>query len=628
VNRSDISPAVRGFALAFVMGAIISASTASLATDTVTDAVAAVDPPAPVTISGAGSSQIEGELTGWGNAVFEADSPVNLAYYSKGSSGGRVQLLRGVNDFAVSGVPFTTAELASRKAGDGEMQSVPLSVSALAVVATSPFLDRPRTWNQLTTDPGCIADPNTIDPADCETRAPYTGPIRVPAENLSALMLDLSPSIQGADKQRNLLATWAHPAMIEANTPKANTTLQVAGIGTVQHRFVNRSEGSAANEFLIGYARAIGPNAYALKKKEEPQWNWDAPDGQFPPRVFSKSGMQTQIGTIGLEPGTLPSAFVGYMGAIPASLVERTLADYPTNAMRVVEIQNKHGDWIKPTPANIANALAAGGEKAIYAATNDVKDAYPLVWVNRLYTVAGTLTPDKANALAATIRYIVTDGQDVAVANGGGALTAAMRDEALTGANAIVTANCKQAGMRVVVGGPGPFEPKTAKVKALTGLAHCEPIPVEATTTTTEAPTTTTTTTIAATTTTTIAATTTAATTTTTTRAPAITTATTRFLPPTTTEFVAPVTEAPATVPAEVPVVEETTPVTTVPTTATTRKPVATAAKSNLRGKVLTRLPLDLPDNGKGSYPRLGTILLGAGLFLVAIRVPIVRRKK
>jgi hypothetical protein len=243
-------------------------------------------------------------------------------------------------------------------------------------------------------------------------------------------------------------------------------------------------------------------------------------------------------------------------------------------------------------------------------ATVDAPGAYPFTWITRLYTVAGTLDPDKANSLAATIRYVATDGQDLVVAKGGAPLTAALRAEALDAADKVVISNCTQAGYEVVTSGPSTFEPKTPTLQALTAMKHCQLIPPPPTTTTTSTTTTSTTTT----TTTTTVATTVPATTVILASSPPLvqqapaTTAAATTLPTTTT------TE---------PVAVTTTTVT--PTTTTTT--IATGASTTrLRGRALTTLPMPLPPDGSEGYKKLGTLLLGAATFLAGRRFLLSRR--
>ncbi len=568
---------------------VLALTGASLVTIGHVVGVGAADPAVvPVEIEGSGDSDIVGELVDWQNTMFASSVPTDIQYFERGTKEGRAQLLSGEADFAISGVPFTAAELASRPEGAGAIIDVPVMNSALAILVTTP----PQSgWNTEVIDVPCINDPDLEDPEVCITRGVYDGPIRIPAENLSALFLGLSPSYR-----QNHLAQWNSPGMEAA---LGTSALAIQGQPS-QHTFVDRTEGSAANKYLQAYAKELGPQAWALRQQENPEFAWEPIGEQFSPRTMARNGSATQIGLIAIANvdaatnGT-PGDWVGNAGAVPANQVSRILSDFPNAKFRVVEVQNRHGDWVAPSTETIGAATAAGTSPNI-GATNDVAGAYPLTWVTRLYTVAGTLTPDQANGLAATIRYLVTDGQSDVVADGGAALSPALRAEALAGANEIVAANCTADGYEVVLGPPSAFEPDTPGVRQLTSLAHCVPKPAPATTTTAEP--------------------------TTTVSSSASSTSTT----PATVASYGPPIVFPTQPVFDVPI-DETTTTSTLTTTdesnasAETSTTTATGgAASRVRGRPLGSLPLALPSDGAGGFKKTGTLMLGASMFLLLRR--------
>src|SRR5262249_51199291 len=146
----------------------------------------------------------------------------------------------------------------------------------------------------------------------------------------------------------------------------------------------------------------------------------------------------------------------------------------------------KHGDWVAPTADSITKAVAAGGEKPLYALTHDAPDAYPLVWVDRLYAPAKGLSLEKTEGIAMLIRYLATTGQEKAGPGGEGQLSQPLVAEALAAADQLVTSNCTAAGGVVVKSDdPGPLAPASAGAMSKIGpMLHCEE-PVPATTTTT-----------------------------------------------------------------------------------------------------------------------------------------------
>jgi hypothetical protein len=556
----------------------------------------------PVVLEGSGDNDVVGALTPWQNTLFEADQPTDVQYFQRGSLDGRAQLLNGQADFAVSGVPFSAAELQARPADAGAIVEVPIAVSSMSIVATTPVAGA---WNtvQFRCDPD---DPDVPDPDACIVRGKYEGPVRLPADSLAALAVGLTP-----DFEQNRLSLWESPAVVEA---LGTSELEIQS-RSLRHTFLNRTEGSAANKYLMEYAAALGTTAWDLRKKENPQFAWEPIGEQMSPRTLSRFGADTQIGLIAIAnvdaaTNSVNPTWSGNMGGVPTLQVEKLSTDYPAAGWRVVEVQNKLGEYVAPTPESIAASIAASTEP-LAAVRNDVAGGYPFVWVTNLYTVAGSLTPDEANSLAALIRYVVTDGQQQVVDRGGVPLPAALVDSALAAANSIVTGNCAVQGFEVSTGGPAATEPKTPEVQALTGLSHCVRVESAPPTTTTVATTATT------------------------------SASTTAFVPPTT-AYVPPPTPRPNSgsssasggrqpasadpLPSTVTtVVESPTSTTAAETPSTTTPP--RGGVSRFQASPLARLPLDLPDDGRTGFKRLGTLMLGAGMYLWGRRVVAARRR-
>jgi ABC-type phosphate transport system substrate-binding protein len=611
--------------------------------------VFAADPAFPVAIAGSGDSDNLAEFTEWQDEMFFADQPTDVSYFQRGTAEGRRQLLSGSTDFTLSGVPFTAAELAARPAGAGEIIDAPISVSSLSILFAEPFNLGWRTQRIKTELPECDPNGDDFDETVCIETGAYSGPIRIPQENLAAMILGLSPEFQS-----NALVTWRHPGIIQSFGTNSMLVQLRAGLS---HTFVNRTEASAASRSLLMYAQELGPTAWALRKVENPQFAWETgapPAGAdaseapvpevFSPRTVSRFGAETQMGVMAilLNPQTnaVTDQWTGNAGAVPTTYVGRFLTDFPAPKFRVAEIQNAAGEWVTPTPAAVQAAISAGTSTNV-AAEQAVPGAYPLTWVNRLYTVAGTLDPDQANAMAAFVRYVTTDGQQQVVADGGVALTAALRAESLAAANRIVEANCPSATHQVVTGGPSAFEPDTPQVQALTGLKHCELKP--APTTTTSTTTTTTTVPTASTSTTTPVTTTTVPTATTSTSVVASSPVVTSFVPTFNPSPVVPIPNGSPGGGIAIPD-DETTTETSVESSETsvvdeaevTDTSVAAAggpapaaeggAGTRPRGRALDRLPMEVPSDGSEGFKKLGTLMLGAALFL-SIRSIVTRRR-
>jgi hypothetical protein len=275
-------------------------------------------------------------------------------------------------------------------------------------------------------------------------------------------------------------------------------------------------------------------------------------------------------------------------------------------------------------PAAVGTSLAAGTTPDV-ATTEVVPGGYPLTWLTSLYTEGGRFSPDQANSMAATIRYIVTDGQDAIVTDGGVAMSDALVAKALKGADAVVAANCTQPGFEVATGGPSVFEPATPKVQAIAAMKHCQAVPPPPATTATSVAATTTTT--AATTTTSNASTTTAVTTAPTvvgSEAPVVTSRSSSGNTPSA------VRPAPSrTVAVTVPISESTTNTSapaSVSATTTTTSVAPSGAGRLVRGRPLSALPMPRPADGSSGFKKLGTLMLGSALFLFGRKLYLVRR--
>jgi hypothetical protein len=408
------------------------------------------------------------------------------------------------------------------------------------------------------------------------------------------------------------------------------SAMRIQGLLNMQHDFINRSEGSAQNKYLMEYTRAVSPAVWAMKQQQLPSFTWEPIGEQFSARNLSYFGAETVIGRAAFlsdRNGQYGDNWSGNATAVPTTYVNRLLADYPAAGFQVAQIQNKHGDWVSPNATSIGAALAAGTTPNI-AATTSIAGGYPLTWVNRLYTVAGTLGPDKANAMAGFIRFAVTDGQAAVVADGGVALTTALRDEALSAADQIVAANCPSATHHVVTEGPAEFEPDLPLVGAIVSVKHCRLTPVVTTTTSPV-----TTTTVATTDPTPSVVTVASASPTT---APAAQSVYTPSYTPSYSPSYSPSIPFDASSGAGAETVTETT----VPPDTTEASPapsstIGTAtggtpgggAGTRPRGRQLDALPLPTPSDGSEGFKKLGTLMLGAGAFLGCKQLLIRRRK-
>jgi hypothetical protein len=466
-----------------------------LATAVFTTQTKALTLPTPyVALTGEGSWGVQQQLVPWENQLATASKFINLNYNARGSFFGRQDLAQGVADFAISGRPYTTAELAKVKGGASAFISAPISVSTLATFVEPPYPtflsltvkcdpDDPSTW------PPGVTDGST----QCVVKAKLTGPVKIPNRNLVAMYLNFGgPS----DANNYALNDWNNQAIVDAMGVQQFVFTSQPFVGP---DVADRSDPDEISYYLQQFESTAAPALWRDNQKAHPG-SWQPITERLPVFVgVSRDGAEQQVdqlaqngsGVGGLRTGVTVQG--GIAAAPPSTLISMN-STFPQQEIHLAEMQNANGDWVAPTPASINKAIDAGGATPLYALTNKVPGAYPLVWVDDLYAPAHGLSIEKTEGLATLIRYLATTGQKGAAAVGEGRLPAALVAKALAAANALVQSNCQGSDRQIVTNtDPGPLAPATAtEMKSIGSIDHCEPAP--GATTTTAAPSTTATT--------------------------------------------------------------------------------------------------------------------------------------
>lgn len=578
----------------------------------------------PFEIDGSGAAGLNTDVVAWQNALYGATSPVDVGYVAEGDRDGRAKLLSGRTDFAISAEPFTDEELAQRPAGSAPLISAPMSVASISMLfGISPQLYQLRTY----VPDGC--DPNNPDVQCDPVDEPYMGGIRLPPQNLAALMVGWGGRSVFYDP------TWS----AAIGQPKLRLTSDdTQSLAT----FVYQLEGTSVNKYLLDYAQTIDPASWtqALTKAKSSKWNtagerYPITSGQSP---VGRGGYSTGVLAMFARPGFPNSdgdtggGWGANSAAVNTDSVVRLESDRSSAQMifTTASVKNAGGEYVLPTPAAVKAALDAGGATPNYAATHNVPGAYPMVYVNQIYAPSSGLTLEQTNAIAALIRYVATDGQKSVVDNGGVSLTPALQATALQQADALVASNCTGPDQMIVSGGPGPNEPATPGVAAIGTMKHCALKPPPETTTvpdTTVPDTAAADTTVADATTvpdtttpdTTTTTTTTLARSTTTTSPRSTATTSTTMTSTTMTSTTAPlISDSAAAVPEETTAAETVAPETTAPDTEAPEptEPVVTDPPSTRAVTYSTTLPMGQPPDGHG-FKKLGTFMLGAIGFLL-----------
>ncbi|CAN5713562.1 hypothetical protein BH10ACT1_BH10ACT1_05480 [soil metagenome] len=431
--------------------------------------------PVPVVLKGEGSWGPYRELVTWQDDLYGAKAPVDLEYTSTGSPLGRQDFLAGGLDYVVSGRPFSTDELAQVKGGAAGLIDVPIQVEAMAFLLAVPL---PEGFESITLvcDP---YDPDTPDPDACIVRAAYEGPIRIPNANLAAMLF------RYAGSGSLPASSWNDPAVLAAmGVPNFSLPEQASPAP------VMRSEPSATNYYLQEFAKTAAPSVWAGLKAANPDVPWEPITERLARQGgSSRQGVDQQslqLGLTGADPatGTVGQFTKGILAPVPASALGAVHDAFPNTELTFVEVQNASGEWVAPTPESIDKAVDLGGDDPLHALTNAAPGAYPMVWVNHLYAPATGLSIDKTEALATTIRYLATSGQEAAEPVGDGRLSAALVEKALAGADSLVTSNCVGSDRQIVKStDPGPHAPDLPGLKSIGSMLHCVAAPGATTTT-------------------------------------------------------------------------------------------------------------------------------------------------
>ena len=501
-------------------GAVLAAaSIVWLAIPSIATASSPPAPSGPVALTGEGTWDVNADLLGWQNDLFGtvAAPKINLNYVAQGGPTGLNALLSGEVDYSISGMPFTSSQLAGYPGRASGIIAAPIMPSAVGFL-----LDPPPAGFSVTNG---------------QTGAPaqYTGQVKVPADNLVAQLFNYGATYQGTSPSNPYFnavcgdtasqiyyGEWDNPAIISNWDPSFLSQYNPA---TDQDFFLPcpnigpqptyQDEANEDTYYLEQWASEVSPTLWRLLQgvgdpNPTPSNPW-VPSPQVQPL--------TQRGLV-FEPG-LPESLTAFVNGATAGGgqdVGGVVAPLPPTALALADslyqgplkkplpppglgyewiyVQNGNGDWVVPTPAAIDAAVdatptaaptASSGAQPLYAATHAVAGAYPLTYIDYLYAPAHGLSVTKTEALATVIRYLATDGQASLAATGDGELSSALVLQALAAANQLVESNCPKADL-IYSAALGPDTP--TGLPGLDGLGqeyHCEvpaPSPSASTTTT------------------------------------------------------------------------------------------------------------------------------------------------
>jgi hypothetical protein len=370
---------------------------------------------------------------------------------AEGSGQVRREFIDGDLDFVVTGVPFSTAEVAELRDAGREVIGAPVQAVGLALFGFAPALP---------VFPGRCAPTDLVEDPGCTffdaTR--YGGAVR------------LTPSVV-ADLFYERSNIWTLPELSSSLELPADGSFFLAPINGP--RPLVRNDADASNLYLDRYLASTAAETRQAVLSGIPGADpAAAPTETWPnPVTPSRQGQDNLVAQIseGLDPGASSKSEGGSVGAASVSAVRSAfeLNELRPEAERTglfrVQLRNAAGEWVAPSTESISAAVAAAGGSPMGGSVDPVPGAYPITWVNRLYAPATGLTADEANVVATMIRVQVTAGQgDPALLLGDGRLPAPQVREALDAADRIVSSNCAAAkGTVVRAQGLGPYAPST-----------------------------------------------------------------------------------------------------------------------------------------------------------------------
>lgn len=443
----------------------------------------ATTPTEAVAIQGGGSWAPYQQLVPWQNDLASAAQYVNLGYTPHGTLLGRGDFIRtlqgkqqgsGAIDFVLSGVPFSASELTQVPGGAGGIIDAPVHVASLTALLNPPDLgsvniicdpDDPTTWPA-----------NVTDPSQCIQKTPYNGPIRIPHDNLVAMLLRYPGTTNPP------LSSWNNPSVLAAFG--VTSINEPAAFGPAA---IVRSDGDEVNYYLQQYAKVAAPSVWAGNIAKNPSL-WEPIRERLARLPASRDGVDQQSGQLlfGVDPATGNAQFnAGVIAPVPASARDALIASYRLSQLKFVEVQNAAGEWVAPTSKAITAAAAAGLDQPLYALTHNVTGAYPLVWIDHLYAPAHGLSVLKTEGLATVIRYLATVGQSAAARVGEGILPEPLVQQSLAAANQLVASNCVGSDRKIQIDSTaGPLAPASMQKLKWSTTLHCIGITPQSTTTT------------------------------------------------------------------------------------------------------------------------------------------------
>jgi phosphate transport system substrate-binding protein len=207
------------------------------------------------------------------------------------------------------------------------------------------------------------------------------------------------------------ITTWDDPAIAALNGS--------AKLPSTAITVVHRSDGSGTTENFTKYLTAAAPSTWTLKSGSTVEW---------PAETQAGNGNSGVASTVKSTPGA-----IGYVD----------LSDAKASGLAFAKLKNAAGKFVAPTVAATSAALegATVNDDLSYNPLNAPGDkAYPIAAPTWLLVYVNQTDPAKADAFKSFVRFLLTDGQDLAGDVDYAPLPDALREKALAQLDKITVA--------------------------------------------------------------------------------------------------------------------------------------------------------------------------------------------
>jgi phosphate transport system substrate-binding protein len=198
------------------------------------------------------------------------------------------------------------------------------------------------------------------------------------------------------------ITSWDDPAIKALNSS--------AKLPSTDITVVHRSDGSGTTENFTKYLTAAAPSTWTLKSGSTVEWPADTQAG---------NGNQGVASTVKSTTGA-----IGYVD----------LSDAKASSLQTARLKNASGKFVAPTVEATSAALANATVNAdlSYDPLNATGDkAYPIAAPTWLLVYKTQKDQAKADAFTSFVRFLLTDGQEIAPEVDYAPLPKALRDKAL-----------------------------------------------------------------------------------------------------------------------------------------------------------------------------------------------------